>query len=83
MAGLKNGRHDTTSKGWQSVENLERCLVKQQILGKNAYQRFLKGTNLKMSGIWMRVDAFGKPSLVKGLPRREKPAMVGNQARCG
>ena len=27
----------------------------------NSYQKLFTGTNLKMSGIWMRVDAFGKP----------------------
>ena len=60
MAGLKNGRHDTTSKGWQSVENLERCLVKQQILGKNAYQR----QGYKPEDVWIMDEsgAFGSPA---------------------
>ena len=39
----------------------------------------------KPEGVWnmMRVDAFGNPCLIKGLPRKAKHAMVGNQARCG
>lgn len=60
---------------WKARHNIKRMTisggVRQQILEKNTYQRLWKGMNMKMSGIWMRVDAFGRPCLVKGLPERK------------
>ena len=47
----------------------------------NSYQKLFTGTNLKMSGIWMRVDAFGKPCLIKGLPSCYVGHLASNDKR--
>lgn len=36
----------------------------------------------KPEDVW-NMDAFGKPCLIKGLPRKAKRAMMENQARYG